>query len=130
MSQLLCTVLTCTWIDVLIHGVQNIHRYAKAMTEYNANTHHMCEDPPALVHDQAQAERLGRKLTILTTHGDPGAEVVRLAREGRYDLIIAGLPEGRSIGSSFPVWMDQVMRNAHCPMFLAAHPLIPKEVEQ
>ena len=86
--------------------------------------------PAALIHDRGQADRLGRKLTILVPNGEPGLEVVRLAREGHYDLIIAGLPEGRSIGSAFPAWLDQVMRNAHCPVFLAARPLIPQEVEQ
>jgi amino acid transporter/nucleotide-binding universal stress UspA family protein len=83
----------------------------------------------ALSHDREQAQRLGRKLNILTPKGDPAAELVRLAREGRYDLIVTGLPEGRSLASAVPPWMDQVMRNAHCPVFLAAHPLIPKEVE-
>jgi amino acid transporter/nucleotide-binding universal stress UspA family protein len=84
----------------------------------------------ALGHDREQAERLGRKLTILVPHGDIGLEVVRLAREGHYDLIIAGLPEGRTLAAALPPWMDQVMRNAHCPVFLAAAPLIPKEVEK
>ena len=83
-----------------------------------------------LTHDREQAQRLGRKLEVHVPQGEPGPELVRLAREGHFDLIIVGLPEGRSHASPWPGWVDLVLSNAHCPVFLAAHPLLPKEVEQ
>jgi amino acid transporter/nucleotide-binding universal stress UspA family protein len=87
--------------------------------------------PGALTQDREQAQRLGRKLEVLVPQqGDPGPELVRLAREGHYDLIVIGLPEGRLHVSDWPGWTDYILSNAHCPIFLAVHPLIPKEVVQ
>jgi hypothetical protein len=54
---------------------------------------------------------------------------VRLAREGHYELIILSLPRERSEkGQPWGAETDYVLAHAHCPVFLAAAPLIPAEV--
>ncbi len=83
-----------------------------------------------LDHDCQQAQRLGRNLAVHVPQNDVSADLVRLASEGRYELIIVGLPADRSRTSPWPGWIDVVLDNAHCPVFLAAQPMIPKEVEQ
>lgn len=88
--------------------------------------------PPTLQQDREQARRLGRELHVHNVDGAPGTEVVRIAREGHYDLIVLPLPPERPVrsnGSPWPAWTDEVLHHAHCPVFLAAYPLVPKEVE-
>ena len=54
----------------------------------------------------------------------------RLAREGNYNVVV--LPwseEARS--NSLPIesdWAFYVLQNAPCSVFLASHPVVPKEV--
>jgi amino acid transporter/nucleotide-binding universal stress UspA family protein len=83
-----------------------------------------------LERDRDRAGSLGREVQIHTINGEVGAQIVRLAREGKYELIILGLPQERPAGTA---WCgrgaDFVLHHAHCPVFLAAHPLIPTEVE-
>jgi amino acid transporter/nucleotide-binding universal stress UspA family protein len=83
----------------------------------------------AIQRDQEQARRLGRELHVHSPDGQPGLEIVRLAREEQYDLIILALPEERPSDTELPWsdWTEYVLEHAHCPVFLAAHPLIPKE---
>jgi amino acid transporter/nucleotide-binding universal stress UspA family protein len=86
----------------------------------------------AIERDREQAARLGRELHVHTTDGGPGPEIVRVAREGHYDLIVLALPEERPAHAALPLpdWTDYVFSHAHCPVFLAAHPLIPKETAE
>jgi nucleotide-binding universal stress UspA family protein len=82
-----------------------------------------------LGHDEQRAEQLGRELTLLQLHGEPAAEIVRRAREDRYDLIILPLPqEQNALPSLKDALVDHVLRHAHCRILLAASPVIPQEV--
>jgi amino acid transporter/nucleotide-binding universal stress UspA family protein len=94
------------------------------------------EAPPAdgngdrLQQDVERARQLGRELEIRPTkNGTPGAEIVRLAREGQYDLVIVAL--GTHPGHDQPsrVDVDFVTRHAPCRVFLAATAAIPQEPE-
>jgi amino acid transporter/nucleotide-binding universal stress UspA family protein len=80
--------------------------------------------------DQERAANLGRQLQLLEAKHDTGAEIVRLAREGQFDLIILCLSHDSHGGP--PALLDlrteHVLRHAHCPVFLAAAPGIPQEV--
>ncbi len=86
----------------------------------------------ALAADERRATQLGREVSIITLGGEPGPELVRAAREGRYDLIIAEVPEGgpRSFDATNRSWLDYVVEHAHCVVFLAAPPGIPTEVDE
>ena len=85
----------------------------------------------ALIHqDRERAAKLGRELAVYEPKGDPGPEVVRLAHEGQFDLIILCLPHEQAGGA--PALHDPraayVLSHAHCRVFLAASPVIPQEV--
>jgi amino acid transporter/nucleotide-binding universal stress UspA family protein len=83
-----------------------------------------------LMQDEERARQLGREMKTHEVTGDVAAAVVRLAREGGYDLIVLPLPAELSADPDQP--LDEraraIMRHAHCPVFLAAPPVIPHEV--
>jgi amino acid transporter len=82
-------------------------------------------------HDQERAHHLGREIQVRHV-SDGGPDLVRLAREGQYDLIILGLPRDRPADKGAP-WKngdaDYVLHHAHCLVCLVAQPLIPTQVE-
>jgi nucleotide-binding universal stress UspA family protein len=85
-----------------------------------------------LQQDQERAKQLGRKLDLHTLPGDQGRDFVRLAREGKYDLIILALSAESPAGRKQP--LDErtcfILRHAHCRVFLAAPPSIPQDVDE
>ena len=87
----------------------------------------------ALYQDQERAKQLGRELEIRTLHADPGQlgdRLVKLAQEGKYDLIILTMPSDMSIDRPADGFISYVLRHAPCRVFLAAPPVIPQEPEQ
>lgn len=81
--------------------------------------------------DADKAKNLGRELTVhIVPSGDPGAELVELARESKYDLLI--YPRASERGTSKNGEADEtthfLLEHAHCPVFIAAAPTIPAEV--
>jgi nucleotide-binding universal stress UspA family protein len=85
---------------------------------------------PFIQQDQERARHLGRQLSVLAINGEEGPDIVRLAREGQYDLIILGLPEEPPPGqkSRVDAQANYLLDHAHCRVFLAASPIIPNEV--
>jgi hypothetical protein len=81
--------------------------------------------------DQEQARKLDRDLQVYALgNEEPGPGIVRLAREGQYDLIVLGLPTESPtdpLGQLTPQAV-YLVRHAHCPVFLATQPAIPQEV--
>jgi nucleotide-binding universal stress UspA family protein len=94
------------------------------------------EGPPegrgTLGEDQERARHLGRDVRAHSPDGELGGEVVRLAREGRYDFIILPLPEDHRVPrtGAGPHWTGYVLSHAHCPVCLMAQPVIPREVAE
>jgi nucleotide-binding universal stress UspA family protein len=86
--------------------------------------------PSVVQQDRLRAEKLGRHLSVYEPTGDAGPELVRLAREGQYDIIILSPPQEQPGGPTAVVdrRAEYVLRNAHCRVFLAAAPLIPQEI--
>jgi hypothetical protein len=80
--------------------------------------------------DRERAASLGRQLQLLSAKADTGADIVRVAQEGQYDLIILALPPERPSAATalLDERTDHILRRAHCRVFLAAAPIIPDEV--
>ncbi len=84
----------------------------------------------ALRRDEERARTLGRDLHVHRLEGQFGPELVRLAREGHYELLVLALPQERPAEKG-RLWCDEieyVISHAHCPVFLAASPVIPAEI--
>ncbi|HEY2760867.1 MAG TPA: universal stress protein, partial [Pirellulales bacterium] len=84
-----------------------------------------------LKREQLHALQLGRKLKILDDAPQAGPEIVRMAREGNYNVIVVPWSEeARSLhGPSESDWAYYVQQHSPCSVFLASHPSVPKEVE-
>lgn len=78
--------------------------------------------------DQQQASRLGRKLQVRYLNGQCGSEIVQCARDGECDLLIIGLPEKKSATEHWPEWLNAVLNQARCTIFLASRPVLPQEM--
>ncbi len=80
--------------------------------------------------DEERASQLGREVEMLKLERADGPEIVRLAREEKFDLIV--LPLSTETAGRPEDLMDErtqyVIRNAHCRVFLATPPAIPQEV--
>jgi amino acid transporter/nucleotide-binding universal stress UspA family protein len=83
-----------------------------------------------LPHDQERARQLGRELRVVELGSGSGEEIVREAKEGEFDLLVIGLPTEPPPGQSGRVDARAhfIIDHAHCRVFLAAAPLIPREV--
>jgi amino acid transporter len=79
--------------------------------------------------EQEQAKQLGREIRVQPLAGDFAADVVRLAKEGHYDLIIMPLPADLPAGPNLPLdqGINYLLHHAHCRVFLAAAPAVPQE---
>ncbi len=94
--------------------------------------------PTPLQMDQRRARKLGRDLEVHMVHGNWAEDVVRVAREGNYNLIVLPMPaedpegEPRPDGEARP-WnpaIDEILKQAPCRVFLAASPAIPRQTDE
>ena len=69
-----------------------------------------------------------RKLSIAVIDGDLGTGVVKRASEGQFDAVIVGLPGDPPHGHALrlPDWVEYVLRNAPCRVFLVSPPPVPQ----
>ncbi len=84
---------------------------------------------PAIAKDAQRADQLGRIVQILALETQSGPNIVRLANEGNYDVLVVPWPEE----SHFPTsddrtWIGHVLLHASCSVFLATHPAVPREI--
>ncbi len=85
----------------------------------------------SIVHsDEERARQLGRELKVIQPEQGDGAEIVRVATEGQYDLIILPLPAESPFDliKSLDDRTRYILRHAHCRVLLASAPIIPQEV--
>ena len=77
---------------------------------------------------EGRSKQLGRDVVMLRVNGDMGPDVVRLAKDGDYDLIVLAPPADPPSGGPLPLtsWMEFVIRNAHCRVFVAATVAVPQ----
>jgi amino acid transporter/nucleotide-binding universal stress UspA family protein len=90
------------------------------------------EEPELTRHIREQSEQLKRKIEMVQINGDPGPALVKLARETQHDLIVLGLPPETSLDNrlQLPAWADHVIHHAHCRVFLASAPNVPRDVAE
>ncbi len=83
--------------------------------------HHLAEE---------RSKQLGRDVFVHQVQGDIGREVVRLAKDAAYDLIVLAPPDTFLTGGALPLpaWMETIVRNAHCRVFIATAVALPQEV--
>ena len=81
---------------------------------------------------EERSKQLGRDIAILAITGETGPEIVRLARENAYDLLVLAPPDDSPSGGPLPLvpWMEFVLRNAHCRVFVAAMVALPQEAAE
>jgi hypothetical protein len=84
----------------------------------------------AIEADRQWAEQLGRRLNVLADRPQGGSDIVRLAGEGHYDAIVLHTfgKEGTAANADENEWMNCVLQNATCGVFIATHPAIPREI--
>jgi len=77
---------------------------------------------------EERSKQLGRHVTILSVKGETGPEVVRLAREGNYDVIVLAPSDEPSSNGPLPLapWMEHILRNAHCRVLVASTVALPQ----
>ena len=77
---------------------------------------------------EERSKQVGREVAMLSAQGELGPEVVRLAREGGYDLVVLAPPDELAAGGLLRLtsWMEHVIRNAHCRVFVAATVAVPQ----
>jgi amino acid transporter/nucleotide-binding universal stress UspA family protein len=82
----------------------------------------------SLAQDLDQAKKIGREIHVHELKGDPGAEIVRLALENDYDLIVLDGSADDDAAASRPVWHDYVREHSPCTVCVLSVPAIPREV--
>jgi hypothetical protein len=81
--------------------------------------------------DVERARQLERELTVhALKEANPSAELIRLAREDRSDLMILNLSPAPHAVPASPLDVDYLVRHAPCRVFLAAPAALPQELEE
>lgn len=88
--------------------------------------------PTPVQQDLRRARKLDREVEVHPMPGDWAEAVTRIARENNYDLIVLPQP-GEQIEGSPRVWheaTEAILRQAHCRVFLAVPPPIPRRTDE
>lgn len=86
----------------------------------------------SLVADREQAEKLGREIELLEISGEVGPELVRLADQGNYDLLLLPVVENderSELAAQTASWVLYIREHAHCVVALLSPPPIPRETD-
>jgi amino acid transporter/nucleotide-binding universal stress UspA family protein len=85
-----------------------------------------------LVEEREQAEKLKRAVEVRSVNGQPGPEIVRMAREGQSDIIVfarpADLPPGEPLSADS--WEGYIVRRAPCQVLVAIPAVPPEELAE
>jgi amino acid transporter/nucleotide-binding universal stress UspA family protein len=89
-------------------------------------------DPSEIMDEREQAEQLKRAIDVKMVNGTPGPEIVRLAREGKSDVITfaksTDAPIHEALGPN--TWEGYVIRHAPCQVLVATPPVPPEELAE
>jgi nucleotide-binding universal stress UspA family protein len=82
----------------------------------------------SLQQDVERAQKIGREVTVHTVKEDPGPEIVRLALENDYDLVVLDAPATSEGTAGTLPWQQYIRERASCAVCLLSLPAIPREV--
>jgi amino acid transporter len=85
-----------------------------------------------LVEEREQAEQLKRAVDVRSVDGQPGPEIVRMARERQSDIIVFARPADLPPGAPLPpdTWEGYVVRRAPCQVLVAIPAVPPEELAE
>jgi hypothetical protein len=84
----------------------------------------------ALHHDWEQAKQLDRQIEVLSLQtGGAETEILRLAQEKHYDLVVVNIPFEPPPGMDKVLDANYLLRHATCRVFVTAPPALPAEPE-
>jgi amino acid transporter len=88
------------------------------------------QDGDDLTEEREQADQLKRAVDVRRMNGQPGPEIVRLAREGNSDVIVFARHPDVPRGEALPAdtWEGYVVRHAPCQVLVATPPVPPEEL--
>jgi amino acid transporter len=80
--------------------------------------------------DREWAEKLGRKMSLVSDRPQTGPDIIQITRDLSYDAIVLPAPSTswKFGGPDAQDWMSYVLSHAHCGVFIAVHPSVPREV--
>lgn len=81
-----------------------------------------------MLQDVDLARQLGREVEVHELTADPGTEIVRLAREKSYDVILLNFPQEHEEDAVPLDWTEYVRQHSPCPVLFVSLPAIPREV--
>jgi hypothetical protein len=83
-----------------------------------------------LKQDQERADQVGREVVIHQLVKTDGPEIIALAQESRYDLVILPLPAESAADplGQLDARGQYIVRHAHCRVMMATVPIIPQEI--
>jgi amino acid transporter/nucleotide-binding universal stress UspA family protein len=86
----------------------------------------------AIEQNRSLAQRIGRRVQVHALADDCGEQLVRIARDGGYDVIvIPAMPEqSTTLQALEPPWLDYVLKRAPCPVLVRFCAPLPCEVEK
>jgi hypothetical protein len=83
---------------------------------------------PRITQDIERADKVGREVRVHPISGDPGPELVRLAIDFEYDLLVLDGSVAPGEDETTPPWHDYVQDHAPCALCILSLPTIPREV--
>ena len=81
-----------------------------------------------IAQDIERADKVGREVRVHPLNGDPGTELVRLAIDFEYDLLVLDGSAAPGEDEATPPWHDYVHHHAPCALCTLSLPAIPREV--
>jgi len=83
-----------------------------------------------LQHDVERASQLGRQVEVHSLKDkDVAAEIIRVARDGKYDLVVVHADPFSQADAVAPFDLTFLTRHAPCRLFFSTSPAIPQEPE-
>jgi len=78
-----------------------------------------------------RASQLGRQVEVHSLKDkDVAAEIIRVARDGKYDLVVVHADPVSQANAASPFDLTYLTRHAPCRLFISTSPAIPQEPEE
>jgi amino acid transporter len=121
-SDLFETILTTLDPDVVFDLAHPANGQASSTGNASGTT------STRLLQDIQRAEKVGREVAVHELSGDRGPEIVRLALEKDYDLVVLDAPPIGEESAEAATWQQYIREHASCAVCLLSLPTIQREV--